>query len=57
MWDKIQGIGVQKNALQIRNSAGAKEKINLPLHTKSQLDELKSYLKKMVETKGLEYIN
>jgi hypothetical protein len=55
-WEKIRGVGVQNNVIEIKNSVGSTEKINLPLHTKSQLEELRSYLKQMSEIKGLEYI-
>lgn len=55
-WENIRGIGVQKNVIEIKNNIGATEKISLPLHTKSQLEELRSYLKKMTKIKGLEYI-
>ncbi len=55
-WEKIQGIGVQKNIIEIKNSIGSKEKIDLPLHTESQLEDLKSYLKQMAEIRNLEYI-
>lgn len=55
-WEKIKGIRVSKNALEIKNSIGSTEKIKLPLHTKNQLEELKSYLKQMTKIKGLEYI-
>lgn len=55
-WEKVKGIGVHKNVIEIRNSIGASEKIKLPLHTKKQLEELKSYLKQMTKIKELEYI-
>jgi len=55
-WEKVSGVRVHKNAIEIRNSIGATEKISLPLHTKNQLEELRSYLKQMTEIKGLEYI-
>lgn len=55
-WENIKGIRVSKSALEIKNSIGSTEKIKLPLHTNSQLEELKSYLKQMSEIKGLEYI-
>lgn len=55
-WEKIKGIRVNKNTLEIKNSIGSTEKIKLPLHTKIQLEELRSYLKQMTEIKGLEYI-
>ena len=55
-WEKVRGIGVQKNVIEIKNSIGSTEKIKLPLHTKSQLEELKSYLKQITEIKGLDYI-
>ncbi len=55
-WEKIKGVRVSKNGLEIKNSIGSTEKIKLPLHTKSQLEELRSYLKQMTDIKGLEYI-
>lgn len=55
-WEKIREIGVQNNLIEIKNRIGSTEKIKLPLHTKSQLEELRSYLKQMADSKGLEYI-
>jgi hypothetical protein len=55
-WEKVKGIGVNKNAIKLRNSTGSTEKINLPVYTKDQLEELRSYLKQMTKVKGLEYI-
>jgi hypothetical protein len=55
-WEKVRGIGIQKNAIEIKNSIGSSEKINLPLHTKSQLEELRLYLKEAAKIKELEYI-
>ena len=54
-WEKIKSIGVQKNKIVIKNSIGSSEKINLPLHTKEQLEELKSYLVQITDYKNLEY--
>jgi hypothetical protein len=56
-WESILGIGVQNSVIEVKNSVGSREKIKLPLHTKSQLEELRSYLKQMTEMKGLEYIH
>lgn len=56
-WEKVRAIGVHKNVIEIKNSIGSTEKINIPIHTKSQLEDLKSYLKKMTDIKGLEYIS
>jgi hypothetical protein len=56
MWEKVKGIRVHKNVIEIKNSIGSTEKIKLPLHTKEQLEELRSYLKQMTEVKGLEYL-
>lgn len=55
-WEKVKGIRVGKNAIEIKNSIGSTERITLPLHTKSQLKDLESYLGQMSEIKGLEYI-
>lgn len=54
-WENVRGIGVQNNVIEVINKVGSTEKIKLPLHTKSQLEELKSYLKQMTEIKGLRY--
>ena len=54
-WEKIHEIGVQKNIIKIKNRMGSIEKINLPIHTKHQLEELKFYVKQMTEIKNLEY--
>jgi|AntRauTorcE11897_2_1112592.scaffolds.fasta_scaffold31832_1 hypothetical protein len=55
-WEKINGIGIHKKAIQIRNSIGSTEKIQLPIHTKNQLEELRSYLEKVAQVKEVEYI-
>ncbi|MDZ7757155.1 EbsA family protein [Rhodohalobacter sp.] len=54
-WEKVKSIGVQKNKIVIKNNVGSSEKINLPLHTKEQLEELKSYLMQISDYKNLEY--
>lgn len=55
-WEKVKGIGVHKNKIQIKNSIGSTEKIQLPLHTDDQLVELKAYIKQVTEIRELEYI-
>lgn len=55
-WEKVKGIGVNKNKIQIKNSIGSTEKIQLPLHTDEQLEELKAYLKQVTEIRELEYL-
>lgn len=56
-WEKVRGIRIYNNSIEIKNSIGATEKINLPLPTKTQLEDLRSYLKQVAEIKELEYIN
>lgn len=55
-WEKVRGIRIGKKAIEVKNNVGSTEKITLPLHTKSQLKDLESYLRQMSEIKGLEYI-
>ncbi|HET8865155.1 MAG TPA: hypothetical protein VFM80_05610 [Gracilimonas sp.] len=55
-WEKVREIRVHKNAIEIKNSIGSTEKINLPLHTKSQLEDLRTYLKQVAKIKELEFI-
>ena len=56
-WENVSKIGVKSNVIQVINRVGSIEKIKLPIHTKSQLEELKSYLKQMTEIKNLECTN
>jgi hypothetical protein len=55
-WEKVKGVGVKKNAIEFQNSNGIREKISLPVHTESQIEELRAYLKQMTNIKELEYI-
>ncbi|MTI86930.1 MAG: hypothetical protein FH748_03060 [Balneolaceae bacterium] len=55
-WEEVKGIGVNGNSIEFKNNIGSTERINLPVYTKNQLKELRSYLKQMTDTKGLEYI-
>lgn len=55
-WDKISSIRVDRNQLSIKNTIGSSEKIKLPLHTKEQINNLKSYLKEVATEKEVEYL-
>src|SRR5690554_2552596 len=56
-WEKVKAVGVQKNKIEIKNSIGISEKIQLPLHTKEQLEELRAYLPRIAKVKEIEYLN
>ena len=55
-WDKISSIRVDRTQLSIKNTIGSSEKIKLPLHTKEQIKNLKSYLKEITSKKEVEYL-
>lgn len=60
-WDKIRNIKVTESWLfssgqiKITNSIGSSETISLPLHTKSQLQDLKTYLQEACTEKEITY--
>jgi len=55
-WDKISSIRVDRNQLSIKNAIGSSEKIKLPIHTKEQIKDLKSYLQEITSQKEVEYL-
>ncbi|MEO9884760.1 MAG: hypothetical protein ABJR05_13465 [Balneola sp.] len=55
-WDKISSIHVDRHQLSIKNNIGSSEKIKLPLHTKEQIKNLKSYLQEITSQKEIEYL-
>ena len=60
-WEKIRSIRVTNSwflstaKIKITNTVGTSETIQLPLHTKNQLQELREYLEEAAEFKGVEF--
>jgi hypothetical protein len=58
-WDSIRSIRFVKGSflgtsrIEIKNQIGSTEKISLPIHTKSQIIELKEYLAELSKHKNL----
>lgn len=55
-WDKISSIRIDRNQLSIKNTIGSSEKIKLPIYTKEQIKNLKTYLKEITSQKEVEYL-
>lgn len=56
-WSEIKAVEVEKNRIKLKNSIGSTEKIKLPIYTKEQIKNLRTYLKKLTDAKQIEYLN
>jgi len=52
-WSKFRAIAVKSNRIELTNEIGSIEKVKLPIHTKEQIHDLKSYLREIARSKDL----
>ena len=54
-WSSIRAVTVKKNRIELKNRIGSTEKIKFPIHTESQAEKLKEYLREVSASREIEY--
>lgn len=54
-WSKIKAVEVKKNSIELTKNIGSTERINLPIHTETQMENLKNYLRQLTNSKEIAY--
>jgi hypothetical protein len=54
-WSSVKAVEVKKNRIELTTSVGSTEKIKLPIHTKDQIANLKTYLRQLADSREIAY--